>query len=195
MKNWIASRLNDDARTWRKLWSMWTAIFWSIVGSFIMVAPLVSDEAKALIGPWQFGGILSDQFVIPVPAHMRRGCGMGGRNRPFSSAPSGPVSSVSGVTGASPKCRPGGATCSSLSKMKGESVARYSSISRWVSVSARVTGAALRGTMSVEGPGQRVAVVMTEPTGEERGRPKAVVKPATGCDKTVGTGLAHADLV
>ena len=25
---------------------------------FIMVAPLVSDEAKALIGPWQFGGIL-----------------------------------------------------------------------------------------------------------------------------------------
>lgn len=69
MKSWIAERLNKDARLWRKLWSMRVAVFWSVVGSFVMVAPLVSDEAKALIGPWQFGGIL---FIAGVSFGLAR---------------------------------------------------------------------------------------------------------------------------
>jgi len=41
-----------------RLWSIRVAVFWITVGAFIMVAPLLSDEAKALVGPWQFGGVL-----------------------------------------------------------------------------------------------------------------------------------------
>ena len=57
-------KLIDD---WRieltRLWSMRVAMFWITVGAFLTVAPLVSDEAKSLIGPWHFGGLL---FVAAV---------------------------------------------------------------------------------------------------------------------------------
>jgi len=50
-------RLVDD---WRwviaRAWSMRVAVFWAAVGAFILVAPLLSDELKALLGVWQFGG-------------------------------------------------------------------------------------------------------------------------------------------
>ena len=56
-------------------------------------------EVRITSAAWRKGRRVS----MEPPAHMRRGCGMGGRNTPLSSAPSGPVSSVSGVGGATPK--------------------------------------------------------------------------------------------
>ena len=50
--------IDDWRRDLARLWSIRVAAFWSAVGAFVMVAPLVSDEAKDLIGPWHFGGIL-----------------------------------------------------------------------------------------------------------------------------------------
>lgn len=55
--------IDDWRREITRLWSIRVATFWIIVGAFIMVAPLLSDEAKALLGPWQFGGVL---FVAGV---------------------------------------------------------------------------------------------------------------------------------
>lgn len=46
-----------DKEFWR-LWSNRVAIFWCAIGSFVMVAALVSDEAKSVLGPWHFGLIL-----------------------------------------------------------------------------------------------------------------------------------------
>ena len=55
MEKWL---IDDWVHALRKLWSVRVALFWSAVGAFIMVAPLVSDEAKNVLGPWHFGGIL-----------------------------------------------------------------------------------------------------------------------------------------
>lgn len=52
-------RLIDDARLEiRRLWTIRLAGFWVAVGAFVMVAPLVSDAAQHLVGPWVFGGTL-----------------------------------------------------------------------------------------------------------------------------------------
>lgn len=51
--------LIDDARAeLRRLWTIRLAVFWVAVGAFVMVAPLVSDAAQNLVGPWVFGGTL-----------------------------------------------------------------------------------------------------------------------------------------
>lgn len=42
----------------RRLWSARIAMFWGLVGGLILVGPLVSDEAKAVVGPVPFGGLL-----------------------------------------------------------------------------------------------------------------------------------------
>jgi hypothetical protein len=45
---------------WRReimrLWSLRVALIWITVGAVIFVAPMISDEAKALIGAWPFAG-------------------------------------------------------------------------------------------------------------------------------------------
>ena len=53
---------NPLIANWRReifrLWSIRVGLFWGVVGAVIFVAPLVSDEAKAVVGPWTFGGAL-----------------------------------------------------------------------------------------------------------------------------------------
>jgi len=50
-------RLIDD---WRgeilRLWSFRVALIWIVLGAVIFVAPMVSDEAKSLVGAWPFAG-------------------------------------------------------------------------------------------------------------------------------------------
>lgn len=63
MKDKAASWLDRNAiPEWRIAWkrfeSMYVVYFWAIVGAGIMVAPLLSDELKAVVGPWTFGGVL-----------------------------------------------------------------------------------------------------------------------------------------
>jgi hypothetical protein len=56
----------------RKVWLLWSArvaLFWIIVGTFVMVAPLMSDELKSVLGSWRFGGIL---FVAGVSFGLAR---------------------------------------------------------------------------------------------------------------------------
>lgn len=50
--------IDDLENILKTAWSIRIAAFWIIVGTFILVAPLMSDELKALLGPWQFGGAL-----------------------------------------------------------------------------------------------------------------------------------------
>jgi hypothetical protein len=53
----LNGRLIDD---WRaqivRLWSIRVALIWIVVGAVIFVAPMVSDEAKGLLGAWPFAG-------------------------------------------------------------------------------------------------------------------------------------------
>lgn len=63
---------------WRRelfrLWSMRVVGGWSSVGAFILVAPLVSDEAKALVGAWPFAGglfLASVSFAVAVSSNSR----------------------------------------------------------------------------------------------------------------------------
>ncbi|MGO8738606.1 DUF7940 domain-containing protein [Rhodoblastus sp.] len=50
-------RLDDD---WKDIvktaWSIRVAGLWIAIGAVIFVAPMVSDEAKQLIGVWPFAG-------------------------------------------------------------------------------------------------------------------------------------------
>jgi hypothetical protein len=48
--------IDDWRREIRRLWSLRVALIWIAIGSVIFVAPMVSDEAKALIGAWPFAG-------------------------------------------------------------------------------------------------------------------------------------------
>ena len=51
----------------RRSWSMLVAGIWVFIGSIILVAPMVSDEAKALIGVWPFaGGLLLASFSFGI---------------------------------------------------------------------------------------------------------------------------------
>jgi hypothetical protein len=61
--------IDDWDHVLKRAWSIRVAIFWSAVGAFILVAPLVSDEAKALVGPWQYGGVL---FIAAVSFSIAR---------------------------------------------------------------------------------------------------------------------------
>ena len=61
--------IDDFWKVLQRAWSIRVAGFWCVVGAFVMVAPLLSDEAKALIGPWQYGGIL---FVAAVSFSIAR---------------------------------------------------------------------------------------------------------------------------
>lgn len=50
-------RFIDDWRvTILRLWSIRIALLWIVVGALIFVAPMVSDEAKSLLGAWPFAG-------------------------------------------------------------------------------------------------------------------------------------------
>lgn len=63
-------QLIDDVRgELRRLWTIRVAAFWIFVGAFVMVAPLVSDAAQSLVGPWTFGGTL---FVAAVSFGLAR---------------------------------------------------------------------------------------------------------------------------
>ena len=57
-------KLIDD---WRKqvfrLWSLRVAFFWTVIGGGVALLPLVSDEAKAFLGPWAFAGLFMAMFV------------------------------------------------------------------------------------------------------------------------------------
>lgn len=65
LKVWIAARLARDARLCHKWWSMRLAIFWSLVSGFVLVAPLVSDEAKEAVGaaPFAIGLFLAASSI------------------------------------------------------------------------------------------------------------------------------------
>ena len=64
MVAWLDAHLIEGWRTeWRRLWSIRVAAFWSLVGALVALLPLVSDEAKALLGPWSFAAIFVAAFV------------------------------------------------------------------------------------------------------------------------------------
>lgn len=61
---WCDAHFIADWRTeWRRLWSIRVAAFWSFVGALVALLPLISDEAKAILGPWSFAAIFVAAFV------------------------------------------------------------------------------------------------------------------------------------
>lgn len=52
---------------WRRIlkraWSIRVAAFWGLLGGLVALLPLVSDETKALVGPWAFALAFLAMFV------------------------------------------------------------------------------------------------------------------------------------
>lgn len=64
-------RLIDDwHRKITRLWSIQVAAFWGLVGGLVILLPLVSEEIKALVGPWAFGGVFLAMFVSVTVARV-----------------------------------------------------------------------------------------------------------------------------
>ena len=57
VKGFLGRNVIDDWNdVLRHAWSMRIVFGWTIIASVIFVAPMVSDEAKALVGVWPFAG-------------------------------------------------------------------------------------------------------------------------------------------
>jgi len=66
----VESRLIDDWRgEIKRLWSLRVAAIWIVLSAIIFVAPMVSDEAKAVVGAWPFAGGL---FLASVSLGLAR---------------------------------------------------------------------------------------------------------------------------
>lgn len=62
--SWCDRHLIDNWRTeWKRLWSIRLSIFWISVAGVVALTPMVSDEAKSLLGPLPFAIIFFMAFV------------------------------------------------------------------------------------------------------------------------------------
>jgi len=62
--SWCDRHMIDNWRgEIRRLWSIRIAAVWLLVGALVTAAPMVSDEAKALLGAKAFFGLFVAGFV------------------------------------------------------------------------------------------------------------------------------------
>ncbi len=62
--SWCDRHMIDNWRgEIRRLWSIRLAAFWLLLGGLVAVAPMVSDEAKALFGAKTFATLFVAGFV------------------------------------------------------------------------------------------------------------------------------------
>ena len=66
VKEWRIAQLRfvDDWRNvLKRAWSIRVGAFWTAVVALVALAPMVSEEAKAVIGPWTFAAIFFFAFT------------------------------------------------------------------------------------------------------------------------------------
>lgn len=66
VKEWRIAQLRfvDDWRNvLKRAWSIRVGAFWTVIAGLVVLAPMISDEAKAVIGPWTFALVFFLAFV------------------------------------------------------------------------------------------------------------------------------------